>query len=425
MTIAALTRGAGSLDGFAFRLLAVVACLCVWGDPSLAQPAASLSGPSSVPAQIRDNDAAARTSAVVGTDPLKEFRDANARRESDYGLTLGADYQALFQHATVSPGAQNAAGNALRLYGQWSPFDRRAADGSLVFKVEYRGKLGTSITPQALGPAVGYAGLTAVTFSDASGLLTNLYWKQAFDDNRFAFVAGVVDVTDYLDVYALVNPWTEFNNLSFSTNPTIPAPSQGLGAAAHWRFTPNYYVLGGIADANGNPHQPQDFFAGFFNTGEYFYHLELGWIGSWEKRVTDNVHLSLWGQDPRAAAGVDRGRGITFSASRTVNERWKPFLRAGYSSGGGAPVDRMLSAGLGYRLNDRNDYVGFGAGWARPPAASPGARVENQYTFETYYRLQLLPHVQIVPSVQFIANPPNNPTADSLWVVSMRLRAAF
>lgn len=425
MAMTGRTRDPVSLLRFAFRLFAVFTCLSMWGEASLAQPAASLSGPSSVPAQILDNDAAARTSAAAGINPPKELQDANARLESEYGLTLGTDYQALFQHATTSPGAQDAAGNVLRLYGQWSPFERRAADGSLVFKVEYRGKLGTSITPQALGPEVGYAGLTSVTFSDAGGLLTNLYWKQAFDDNRFAFVAGVVDVTDYLDVYALVNPWTDFNNLSFSTNPTIPAPSQGLGAAAGWRFAPDYYVLGGIADANGNPHQPQDFFSGFFSVREYFYHVELGWIGSWEKRVTDNVHVSLWGRDPRDATGVDRGRGITFSASGTVNERWTPFVRAGYSSGGGAPVDRMVSAGFGYRLNDRSDYIGFGAGWARPPSASPGARVENQYTFETYYRLQLLPHVQIVPSVQFIDNPPNNPTSDSLWVLSLRLRAAF
>jgi hypothetical protein len=50
---------------------------------------------------------------------------------------------------------------------------------------------------------------------------------------------------------------------------------------------------------------------------------------------------------------------------------------------------------------------------------------ENQYTFETYYRLQLLPHMQVVPRPQFIANPPNHPTMDSLWILSVRLRAAF
>ena len=90
-----------------------------------------------------------------------------------------------------------------------------------------------------LGPTIGHGGLTAVTFSDAGGLLTNLYWTQAFAANRFAFSAGIVDVTDYLYVYDLVNIWTDFNNYAFTTSPTIPAPNQGLGAAARWMFTPN------------------------------------------------------------------------------------------------------------------------------------------------------------------------------------------
>jgi len=50
---------------------------------------------------------------------------------------------------------------------------------------------------------------------------------------------------------------------------------------------------------------------------------------------------------------------------------------------------------------------------------------KNQYTFEAYYRLQLLRQVQLVPDVQFIANPANDPSTSSLWVVGLRLRAAF
>ena len=70
--------------------------------------------------------------------------------------------------------------------------------------------------------------------------------------NRLAFVAVVVDVTDYMDVYGLVNIWTDFNNDAFATNPTIPAPDQGLGAAVRVMPTENFYILGGIADANGD-----------------------------------------------------------------------------------------------------------------------------------------------------------------------------
>ena len=59
-----------------------------------------------------------------------------------------------------------------------------------------------------------------------------------------------------MDVYGLANEWTDFSNLAFSTDPTIPAPDQGLGAAALVRITPNYYLLGGLADANGDPSDP-------------------------------------------------------------------------------------------------------------------------------------------------------------------------
>jgi len=411
---------------------AAAALSLAWTLPSFAQAVStsstavggtsSLGGPGSVSSQIRTDDRAREESGAIPTEaPVQPFERARQTLERDYGLQLGGDYNALYQHATRSLGKNDAAGNVFRLYGHWTPINRGTPDaGSLVFKGEYRGKLGTSIPPQMLGPSAGYAGLTAPTFSDAGGVLTNLYWTQAFAGNRFAFNAGVVDVTDYLDVYGLVNVWTDFNNLSFSTNPTIAAPSQGLGAVVRWMFTPNYYVVGGLADANGDPHRPGDFFKSFFDDREFFYHAEFGWIESWDKRYSDNVHVSFWGQDPRETAGIGRGKGFTLSASRTVNKRWLPFFRAGYSDGGGALVDRSIGAGIGYQVNERNDYVGFGAAWARSPGSD-----ENQYTFEMYYRLQLLRQVQLVPDVQYIVNPANNPSTNSLWVVGLRLRAAF
>jgi len=420
-----------------FSRVAVV-LLLAWGGPSFAQSAADppmearstpgagdadqgvLVGPSSVPGQIQSNEETRSTTPgpALPRIPLRK------RLERDYGLTLGADYQALYQYATEGP-EDDAAGGVFRFYGHWTPFNRDAAGaGALVFKAENRHKLGTPIAPQALGPTDGYAGLTAATFSEAGSLLTNLYWTQAFADNRFAFNAGLVDVTDYLDVYALVNVWTDFNNLAFSTNPTIPSPSQGLGAAAHWMFTPNYYVVGGVADANGDPHHPADMFE-TLGEGELFKHLELGWIGSWDQRFSDNAHITAWQVDAREQAGVDSGWGVTLSWSRTLKQRWTPFVRAGYSEGGGALVERSVSAGVGYQLNARNDYIGFGANWARPPSAAGVDSRTDQYTFEAYYRIQVLPQVQIVPDVQFIVNPGLDPSLDNLWVLGVRVRATF
>lgn len=342
-----------------------------------------------------------------------------------YGLSLAADYNMLYQQVSSSPGDDSAASGVARFYGTWAPVNPNSANaGKLIFKVEHRHRLGADLAPQALFPTAGVAGLSAVPWSDRKALLTNLYWAQRFANNRFGFVAGVVDSTDYTDVYGLVNPWTDFNNLAFSNNPTIPFPSQGLGAAVHWLFTSNYYVLGGIADANGDPHKPGDFFHSFFDTAEYFKHIEFGQIGSWERRFSDNTHITYWQVDRRKTAGVDDGWGIALSWSHQFG-KWLPFFRAGYADGGGPPVDRSISAGTGYALNERGDYLGFGASWGRAPAPSTGGDTQNQYTLETYYRLQFLKHLQITPGVQYIGNPAYNQAKDSLWLFSLRVRATF
>lgn len=346
--------------------------------------------------------------------------------EADWGLTFGFDYNLLYQYSDQSRlNERDALGGVARFYGSWKPFKDEEGAGSLIFKIENRHTLGSYIDPKLLGSEFGYAGLTAVTFSDAGTILSNFYWHQAAYDNRLGFVVGIVDVSDYLDVYGLVNIWTDFNNLSFTTNPTIPVPNQGLGAAVRWLFTPNVYVVAGIADANGNPEDTEDSVKSFFDDSEYFKHIEFGWIGSWDKRITDNIHITAWQVDERTKVGVDDGWGMTFSFSHTYEAKWLPFLRAGYADGGGAIVDRSLSTGMGYKLNDRNDYIGFGIGWASAQSDIDEIKERDQYTMETYYRLQPLPGLQIVPSLQYIRNPAFDLSNDDVFIGALRMRMVF
>ena len=232
--------------------------------------AAPFGGPNSVGGTL-DKDS--RSEAVIHADeqPTRGYFDFKQQVQEKYGLAFGFDYNALYQKASQSPGEDSAAGGVIRAFGQWTLTGRGTENtGTLVYKVEHRHRLGTDIPPQDLGFETGYAGLTAVPFSDIGWAMTNLYWDQHIMDNRVAFVAGVVDVTDYVDVYGLVNPWADFSNLAFSTDPTIPAPNQGLGAAVRLLVTPNYYVLGGIADANGDPTDPDNSFDSFFSDAEFF-----------------------------------------------------------------------------------------------------------------------------------------------------------
>lgn len=238
-------------------------------------------------------------------------------------------------------------------------------------------------------------------------------------------IAGIIDVADYLDVYGLVNVWNDFNNLAFSTNPTIPVPSQGLGSAVRWMFTPNYYVTASIADANGNPHQPDEAFDSFFHNAEYFTHVELGHIGSWDNRFADNTHITFWQVDERKQAGIAEGWGVAASWSQPMASGWLPFVRAGFADGGAGQVDRSLSLGVGKSVNERGDYFGVGANWGRPARANAEGAKPDQYQFEVYYRYQIFPRLHIVPSVQYAVNPANDQSQDSLWLAALRLRTFF
>jgi porin len=353
-----------------------------------------------------------------------DIQQADQWLKSKAGITLGTDYNITLNQISESPGANAAAGGVFRLYGHWNPVPKNEDfTGRLVFKMESRHRLGTDIPPQTLGPTAGYAGLTATTFSASGWILTNFFWSQSFADNRFAFNIGLVDFTDYVNVYGLINIWTEFNNLTFATEPTFILPNQGLGAAVRFMFTPNYYIVAGIADVNGNPNLPLDVFSSFFGDAQYFTHVEIGRISSWDDRYSGNTHLTFWHADESNLTGADDGWGMAFSWSQQY-DRWLPFARAAFSEGSAPFLNRSVSVGTGYQVNSK-DYLGIGLGWGQPPKSVTDGTTVNQYTLEAYYRVKLMSQVSIWPSFQYFINPAYRTDDNNLWLLGLRMRAVL
>ncbi len=357
---------------------------------------------------------------------LRPYYDFKAKLQDRYGVAFAVDYNLLYQHASPSLGEKDAAGGVLRLFGTWTVLGRESEmPGSFVYKIENRHRIAMDIAPQQLSGEVGYAGLTAVPFSNAGWLLTNLYWHQSLSANRIGYAVGLVDTTDYLDVYGLFNPWTDFSNLVFSTDPTIPAPNQGLGAAVRVMATDHLYALAGLADANGDPSTPGESLKSFFDQKEFFKHIEAGWVASLDKPFKDNIHLTAWQVDERKGAGVPDGWGAAFSFSRLIGGRWLPFLRVGYADGGGAVLERSVSAGLGYFFTQRSDVLGLGLNWGRPNEKTFGPGRDDQYTVEGFYRLQVSQHLAVTPDFQLLIHPALNPEEDLVWVLGLRARVSF
>ncbi len=336
------------------------------------------------------------------------------------GLTYGFDNQAQYLATDSDRSPSDAASNVTRFYGTWTAAGQNTPDDrALVFKAEYRTAIGNKVSTQALGPSLGYAGAFSSTYSDAGLVLTNLYWRQHFAGGRGGFVAGQVDAYDYVNVNSISSPWVAFTNLAFEQQPTLPAPAQGLGAAARWRLDENWQVLAGFADANADPSEPWESATDLFDEFETFKHVAIGWAPDWAERYDRTLQLTIWQVDERKQAGVEDGYGAAVAASGR-RDAWRPFLRVGYADGAGAVLERAISLGTGYDARGGKDLAGIAVNWGRAPDSS-----RDQYTLEAFYRYDITDFLQLTPQIQYVIDPANDPATDNILVIGIRVRAFF
>ncbi|WP_455197293.1 carbohydrate porin [Kaarinaea lacus] len=360
---------------------------------------------------------------------LAPWFDWKKRMFEENGLALGVNYMALYQTASESLGEDKAFGGIFQLPISWTVMGKGSeSTGTIVFKLENRHRLGTDIAPQSLGlpPHVSAAAITGTMFSDYDGWgITNLYWQHKMKGGHLNYVAGIVDVTDYLDIYGMINPLTAFQNLVFSTNPTIASPNQGLGGAFGTTMASGkMYVVAGLSDANADPTETGDSIDSFFSDNDYFYHAELGWVSSFDRRYFDNTHITVWSRDADKFGNPD-GWGLAFSWAKFIDDRMMPFVRVGHSDGGGgALLENMISAGLGiYRKS--HDLFGVGFSWGEVSEKTFAPGLDDQYTAEVFYRMTLSPNFALTPDLQLLVNPALNPNESQVWIAGLRARLAL
>ncbi|WP_419740381.1 carbohydrate porin [Ruegeria sp.] len=390
------------------RLLAATLSITVAGAAS----AQGLSGPSSVEADLTPGDGL--------TDP--QYRSDFPRniapgwfewkdRLAEGGFRFNIDYLALGQTTNADLGTGEAASGIARFYGSWQATER----GSLTFKIENRHSY-TDVAPQFLGLDGGALSITGTAFNDNGLLLTNLFWTQRAENGSWTLQFGQIDVTDFVDIYGLVSPYSGFQNLSFNTNPTLNAPNPGLGIAGGIKLSENFYAVASVADANADPSDPN---FDVFSDGNLFKSLELGYTSGFDRIYFDNVHLTLWHADAAEDGSRAEDYGAAFSAAWFVDNKWMPFFRAGASKGTAALYDRSVSAGLGY-YGRNTDLAGLGLNWAEARGIDG-----DQFTLEAFYRFSISPGLQITPSLQYISNPLLNPSQDSITLFGLRTRIVF
>ena len=367
---------------------------------------------------------------------LKSWYEWKDELKKEHGLAFGVEYNTTYlKSGDNQSGTDNdAAGGIFRFSGVWEAFGRGSAHpGNLVFLVERTDEYTDTGPSSFLGESLGYAGISNLPYNDEGWRLNTLYWDQKFQGGKYEFVAGWLDTSDYVDVFPLVSPWTDFFNYAFSigVGALDLASDPALGFAGGVWLTDNVYTMAGFADQNADGTDPLDGFDTFYNDREYFKHFEIGWTGaSQEAYYLNNVHLTLWHADEREELGVEDGWGGVLSFNHTIGDKWLTFVRAGWAEDSGSLLERSVSIGGGYTPGGMatlgsGSQLGFGVNWGRPNDALLGPDLDDQYATEVYYRWQVAEEIAITPSAQLLIDPALNPDDDTAWVFGLRARLAF
>jgi len=376
------------------------------------------------------------TDTPLKLDFLQPWYEWKDKLQKQQGLAFGVEYNSVYLRASDRlPGADNGvAGGIFRFSGVWEAFGRGSAHpGNLVFLVERTDEFTDTGPSSFLGESLGYAGISNLPTNDEGWRLNTLYWDQKFQGGKYEVVAGWVDTSDYVDVFPLVSPWTDFFNYAFSigVGALDLASDPALGFAGATWLTDDVYIMAGFADQNADGTDPLDGFDTFYNDHEFFKHFEIGWTGtSQEAYYLNNVHLTLWQADERDELGVKDGWGGVLSFNHTIGDQWLAFARAGWAEDGGSLLKRSVSIGGGYTPGGMatlgsGSQLGFGFNWGQPNDALFGEDLDDQYATEVYYRWQVADEIAITPSVQLLIDPALNPDDDTIWVAGVRARVAF
>jgi porin len=378
-------------------------------------------GPTSPEGEIEETDRT-RTPAFRFPrvyDRFSPWRDWKQRLNEEHGLQLSAHYSTLYQELSDALGAEDkASAGVFRATGIWTLVGRDTPErGSLVLTIDHRHAF-RDVAPADLAGEAGYIGVTGLFYADTDWSVINLNWQQGFNGGRTGLVAGRYDPNDYMNVLGMVNPWTMFSNLASNLDQSVALPDSSWGVGAgHW-VSDQWYVLGGINDANGAGTDDLEFFDG---GAEFFTYGHVGWSPSKHDRYFKNVHALAWHVDEREDLDIEESHGVAFAANWTFDQRWMPFARLGFSDGAAPIYNESASLGLIRKFVYRSDLAGIAVNWGDPPADA----LREQTTVETFWRIQFAQNLAITPSIQFLKNPALNLEEDEIWVLGLRTRLTF
>ena len=362
--------------------------------------------------------------------PIRVFApwfEAKRKVNDNLGLQFGINYTSVFLWASdgiTDASPTSSSGGIIDIPVSWTMVGRESGNtGTFFLKFENRHVYGSdAVAPMFLGFETGSILLPATKVSEFTFRFTEMYWQQSLFKQRLHLIAGKVDPTNYYTFHGLVHPFMNFFGFGSSVTPSANWPNHGFGVMGAVRPTEQLYITAGLHDAGGDPFESGQvlYWGDNFFDGNFFKAVEVGFIPSFNERYFRKISATYWHSDEYE--GSERGQGVAFAAHWFFQDRFIPFLLAGFSDGKGANTlaRSVVAGGMGFRFLS-HDILGVSVNWTNPPDAT----LRDQFTTELYYRFNLTEHLAFTPDLQWVINPSLNPAVGSLFYFGIRARATL
>jgi hypothetical protein len=375
--------------------------------------------------------------SVFPAAPLKRLHDSADRWASKVeeatNLQLGAAFNHLFMWLSESPLGDDEYGVAseLSVLGTWKLANvGEPNQGQLFFQLQGRWQYGPPgpevLGTENLGSLVG----TANTFSEyvPTFLLRNFYWQQGSAEAGWIFRVGKITTDATLSTSAhIASPVTFLPTAG--TGPFSNAlTDSGLGVAATWFVNDRFKILGIISDANADR-----FNFGDITEGDFYSAVEFAYKIAPRTERAGYSKLTLWHTDPTKDGQAVNGHlgpgGYGFFLKHeqelTADGRVVAVFRYGRSYNESAVYEEQIGAHFLFynpTLSGlQNDLLGVAVNWAQANVSA--ARLESN--FEIFYRLPILPNLDMTLSYQSLMNLALDPNNDHASAYGLRFRTTF
>ena len=116
---------------------------------------------------------------------------------------------------------------------------------------------------------------------------------------------------------------------------------------------------------------------------------------------------------------------VTLATPATAEEK-EPEFQTGFGDvpqfggpdgGAGVAAESAISGGFEFKTRPDQAWT-LGIGWAEPANRPSGT--DDELVFETSYKFQLAKNFSLLPDLQLIKDPANNPAESRVWVAGIR-----